>query len=351
VTGLPLLRQFADVGENSDYATQLEDALARAYLNTKNLERAEHFGLSAYQRAQNGTALILQDMTSETMAAIKRAQGQPKSAFAYYDINLALKKKILYDQVQKNLAYQRFKFDAQDKVNQKTLLQQKNTNLNVETVTQRGTQQNLVLLSTTGLAALTLLGAGFVRTLRQKNTFRKTAQIDGLTQVSNRAHFTECAQKAFNDQKNHVSLVLFDMDFFKKVNDTYGHATGDWGLQAVCHTIRRRLPKGAHMGRLGGEEFALCLPTFSEEEARAVAERCRKAIAAVDTRHSGFNFQMTASFGIATRTEKGLFSFEQALAAADKALYFSKNEGLKRVTRVPTFKCVPSVKHLKSNSS
>lgn len=150
--------------------------------------------------------------------------------------------------------------------------------------------------------------------------------------MSNRAHFTQCAKKAFNIKKDVVSLVLFDMDFFKKINDTYGHATGDWVLKAVCHTVKRRLPKAALLGRMGGEKFAVCLPAFSAEEARAVAERCRKAIAMVDTRHSGFNFQMTASFGIATRAAKGSFNFEQALAAADKALYLSKNEGRNRVT-------------------
>ena len=155
---------------------------------------------------------------------------------------------------------------------------------------------------------------------------------DGLTQVSNRAHFSERAQLAFKERNTAVSLVLFDMDFFKKVNDTYGHATGDWVLKTVCHTVQRRLPKEAILGRLGGEEFAICLPSFSEEEALAVAERCRKAIATVDTRHSGFNFQMTASFGIATRAASGAFTFEQALASADKALYFSKNGGRNRVT-------------------
>jgi len=331
-TSLPLVQQFHTVGTGSNWLAAVEEALARAYLKTGDMERAEYFGTQAYQRAQAAKDLDWQEKTSETMAAVKRAQGQLTAAIGYYEINLAFKKKAFDDQQQKNLAYQRVKFENQDKANQMALLEQKNKNLNTEKALQHGKYQNLVLLLTLGLVALAILGASLVRTLRQKNSFRKSAQIDGLTQVSNRAHFTECAQKAFNNKDSVVSLVLFDMDFFKKINDTYGHATGDWVLKTVCHTVQRRLPKDACMGRMGGEEFAICLPTFSAEETRAVAERCRKAIATVDSRHSGFNFQMTASFGIATRDANGSFSFEQALAAADKALYFSKNEGRNRVT-------------------
>lgn len=331
-TSLPLVQQFQTVGTGSNWLAAVEEALARAYLKTGNTELAEHFGTQAYQRAQLVKNLEWQEKTSETMAAIKRAQGQLSAAIGFYEINLAFKKKAFDDQQQKSLAYQRVKFETQDKANQMALLEQKNKNLNTEKALQHGKYQNLVLLLTLGTVALTILGASLVRTLRQKNSFRKSAQIDGLTEVSNRAHFTESAQKAFNDKDSVVSLVLFDMDFFKKINDTYGHATGDWVLKTVCHTVRRRLPKDAILGRMGGEEFAICLPTFSAEETRAVAERCRKAIATVDSRHSGFNFQMTASFGIATRDAHGSFSFEQALAAADKALYFSKNEGRNRVT-------------------
>ena len=122
------------------------------------------------------------------------------------------------------------------------------------------------------------------------------------------------------------------MDSFKKINDTFGHATGDWVLKTVCHTVKAQLRKTEVIGRLGGEEFAICLPTYLEEEVKALAERCRAAIEAIDTNPSGFSFLITASFGIATRGNGGSCSFEETLAAADKALYFSKNEGRNRVS-------------------
>lgn len=329
---LPLLRQFSVLNNDSDYVIQLQEAIARAYLKSGNTERAEHYGLLAYQRAQSGGVLLLQDKTSETLGAIKRSQGQLAAALGYYDVNLDLKKKVLDDQLHKNLAYQRAKFEAQDKTNQLALLEQTNKNLGIEKELQKGRYQNLVLLMTLGLIALVILGTWLAKALQQKNLFRHSAQVDGLTQASNRAHFTACAQQAFKDHDSRVSLVLMDMDFFKRINDTYGHATGDWVLKSVCDTVKAQLRKTDSLGRLGGEEFAICLPQFTEDEVRAVAERCRLAIAAIDTRPSGFHFALTASFGIATRDIGGPLSFEETLAAADKALYLSKNEGRNRVT-------------------
>ena len=190
--------------------------------------------------------LLLQDKTSETLGAIKRSQGQLATALGYYDVNLDLKKKVLDDQLQKNLAYQRVKFDTQDKANQLALLEQKNKNLGMEKALQEGRYENLILLSTLGLIVLTILGAWLVRTLQQKNVFRQSAQIDGLTQVSNRSHFMACAQQAFKDSRQRVSLVLFDMDFFKKINDTGAPGWGGiWHLPPEVHSRRSQGCGGA----------------------------------------------------------------------------------------------------------
>ncbi|MBI2751740.1 MAG: diguanylate cyclase [Burkholderiales bacterium] len=330
--GLPLLEELSQLSQGSDYVPQLQEALARAYLKTGNLERAEHFGLRAYERAQAGRVLLLQEKTSETMAAIKRAQGHLAAAIGYYDINLEFKKKVLDDQVQKNLAYQRVKFDTQDKANQLALLEQKNQNLRMEKTLHERQYENLILLITLGLVLLAAMGAWLLRTLGKMDSFRHSAQVDALTQVSNRAYFTACAQQAFKDSRQTVSLVLFDMDYFKQVNDTFGHATGDWVLKTVCDTVKSHLRKTDLFGRLGGEEFALCLSEFSPEEVLTLAERCRVAILAIDTKPSGFAFAIASSFGIATRAIGETDSFKDLLAAADKALYVSKNTGRNRVT-------------------
>ena len=335
---LPLLKQFTIVSRDSDYVTQLEEALARAYLKTGNLARAEQFGLLAYQRARTARVLLLEEKSSETMAAIKRAQRQFASAVSYYETNLELKKKILDEQLQKNLAYQRVKFDIRDKANQMALLEEKNKNLRIERVLHQEKYQNLILLLTLGAVALAILGVWLFKTQRLKQRFRLSAQVDGLTQVSSRTHFMTCAGLVFADRTCIASLLLFDMDSFKQINDTYGHAVGDWVLQNVCAAVKvelRCIEKAGNadlFGRLGGEEFAVCLPGLGAEETRALAQRCCNAIAAIDTHPSGFDFSITASFGIATRRANEPASFEDTLVQADSALYISKNEGRNRVS-------------------
>ena len=265
-------------------------------------------------------------------AAVQRAQGQLTGAMDYYDIHLGLQEKVLRDQSQMNLAYQRVKFESQDKANQLAMLGQQNKVLNIEKQLQHGKNQNLILLVTLGSVLMVILGAGLLKTLKQKNVFRRSAQIDGLTQISNRAHFTATAHEVFKRKACHASLVLFDMDFFKRVNDTYGHGTGDWVLKAVTQAVSAQLHKGELLGRLGGEEFALCLHNTTTANAMALAERCRAAIANIDSSPSGYQFALTASFGVATQGMNELTNFEGTLVAADKALYVSKNGGRNRVT-------------------
>ena len=203
---------------------------------------------------------------------------------------------------------------------------------------QHNKNENLILLLTLGAVVLAGLGAWLFKTLRLKQGFRLSAQVDGLTQVSSRAHFTASAGLVFADKTRSVSLVLFDMDSFKQINDTYGHAVGDWVLKYVCVAVRAELhsvEKAGNadlFGRLGGEEFAVCLPGFGEEETLSLAQRCCAAIAAIDTHPSGFELPITASFGVAVRRANEAATFEDTLVQADRALYVSKNEGRNRVS-------------------
>jgi diguanylate cyclase (GGDEF)-like protein len=326
-SGLSLLKEFATKNETSDYVTQLEEAIARAYLRKGDLAQAERFGLMAYKHAQASHVFQILEKTNQTMGEIKKAQGQIANALAYFEAGLALKNKVLDDQLHKNLAYQRAKFDIQDKANQLALSEQKNKTLQAEKIVQQGKNQNLLLLITLSLILLTILGGWLARTLRQKNIFKVSSQIDGLTQISNRAYFIESAKQTLKNPANSVTLILFDMDHFKSINDTFGHSTGDWVLRTVCNAVKSQLRPTDLFGRLGGEEFAICLVNLSEQGVLALAERCRAGVAAIDTKPSGAQFLISASFGIATHGVRGNTSFEDILAAADKALYFSKNGG------------------------
>jgi diguanylate cyclase (GGDEF)-like protein len=328
---LGLLSELTKAYERSDYNIQLADAIARRFLAIGQLTQAELYGKRAMQWADSGNAILLRRQTSETMAKIMRAQGRLEQALTYLDISQSLWEKLLDERSHKDMAYQRMKFQTQDQSNQLKMLGQINTLLTSERELQERNKHILELLVAVTALLLAFVSVWLMRTWRQKNDYRTFSQVDGLTKVSNRSHLLACASEAFKDARGSIAVVLFDMDEFKQINDTYNHATGDWVLKTVGATISRCLRADDLFGRVGGEEFAICLPNTPEEEAMVLAERCRSAIAAIDSAPSGYNFSITASFGIAVRPPGGGANFEATLAAADQVLYRAKHLGRNRI--------------------
>ncbi len=161
---------------------------------------------------------------------------------------------------------------------------------------------------------------------------RRRINIDVLTETLSRRAFAEAAQKtvahAFrHDQK--LSCVVFDIDHFKAINDTYGHAAGDVVLASVAKACRERLRESDLIGRIGGEEFAILLAHADAAEALHVAEELRDAIQKLDFKVGSRTIGTTASFGVAEK----VFStpdFATLLARADTAMYAAKQDGRNR---------------------
>lgn len=157
---------------------------------------------------------------------------------------------------------------------------------------------------------------------------------DGLTQLYNRRKFEEEAQREFARAERYgraVSLILFDIDRFKDVNDSHGHLVGDTVLKRLAGMVSEHVRAEQVMARVGGEEFALLCPEVDAEGARALAERLREAIAQQTHGEEGGPFLITCSFGVAA-LGSGMGSPEDLFAAADAALYQSKESGRNRVT-------------------
>ena len=161
---------------------------------------------------------------------------------------------------------------------------------------------------------------------------RRLVLTDPLTGLANRRRFEEACEletMRFRRYGVPVSLVILDIDFFKKVNDTYGHATGDAVLVALAETCRRALRETDVAARLGGEEFAVLLPMTAEAGALEIAERLRTRLAATSVPISNGRLNFTVSLGVATFS--GQDEAETALARADAALYRAKGSGRNRV--------------------
>ncbi len=163
---------------------------------------------------------------------------------------------------------------------------------------------------------------------------RRLASIDELTGVANRRWFTVMASRELDRCRrfNHqLSLLMLDIDLFKRVNDTYGHAVGDEVLKAFTRVLEGNLRSVDLLGRLGGEEFAAVLPESDAKAAGFTAERLRAAVEALDfTLEDGSKLKITTSVGIAILTN-GEETLDHLLARADAALYTAKREGRNKV--------------------
>ncbi|MDQ0156266.1 histidine kinase N-terminal 7TM domain-containing diguanylate cyclase [Robertmurraya andreesenii] len=161
-----------------------------------------------------------------------------------------------------------------------------------------------------------------------ENRLTELAFTDGLTKIYNRIYFMERSSELLNQAKKKTqpfSLLLFDIDHFKKVNDTYGHNVGD---KAICHLVAicNSILESEHIfARFGGEEFIVSLPNFSMEEAENIAEEIRSMLENSPLPLATGQIQITASFGVAEATAS--MSLDMVINKADQALYAAKNSG------------------------
>jgi diguanylate cyclase (GGDEF)-like protein len=171
------------------------------------------------------------------------------------------------------------------------------------------------------------VGIGHARLFRH---IEEQAITDELTGVFNKRYLTDRLEREiqFAERSGHpVSLVLFDLDHFKTLNDTYGHLAGDAALRFIGQTMRNVVRTVDVCARYGGEEFAIIMPSTDRDSAGLVAERLRSAISSKPLERSG---HLTASFGVSTYPGTAE-SVEALIDEADRALYAAKVGGRDRV--------------------
>ncbi len=195
----------------------------------------------------------------------------------------------------------------------------------------------LTLEESRPLTVLAAIVASSLELVWQFAEVDKRARTDQLTGLWNRHHFGEQLQRTLNEADRYgtqVSLVLVDIDHFKRVNDTWGHEAGDAVLRQVARILQDGVRSVDICVRYGGEEIALLLAQTDSEHAVEVAERLRARICAQPLRHGGAEIPVTASFGVATYPETVKVR-DQLFPASDKALYIAKHEGRNRVRAKP----------------
>ena len=157
--------------------------------------------------------------------------------------------------------------------------------------------------------------------------------LDGLTGLYNRRQFEIGLEQEFNRTKRHpsdFSLAILDIDFFKKVNDTYGHQYGDYVLKTVADLMKAAFRKTDLLYRYGGEELIMIMPETHIEGAIIPVQRLRRSIEDYNFEYNGVKAKVTASIGL-TMNYQDLNSPAEILKSADEALYKAKESGRNRV--------------------
>ncbi len=181
-----------------------------------------------------------------------------------------------------------------------------------------------------------------VQLKKQMKLFENMAFLDGLTGIANRRQFDQELEKEWRRmmrQNAPLSLLLMDIDYFKKFNDHYGHAAGDDCLRLVAQTVARIIKRpGDLVARYGGEEFAIILPNTNESGAYAVAEAMRFAVDRLKLTHvtSLVTDHVTISLGLTSDIPERQANLQDFVNRADHALYQAKSSGRNRVQIEPS---------------
>ncbi|WP_109123541.1 GGDEF domain-containing protein [Dyella sp. C11] len=307
--------------------------LAQAYLQLGDTTAARKYANEAVSEAIKDKFSDSLGPAYQVLYQVEDKLGNPRAALDFHKKFMDADKGYLNDVTARAVAYQTVKqqvlankmeVDSLNKQNQILQLQRKLDRKDMET------SRLYIALLLTGVASIAFW---LLRIKRSQLRFKRLATRDSLTGVHSRQHFVdeaELALRAAAKSTRTACLVLMDLDHFKDVNDTHGHAVGDLVLKRAVAACQHHLGRHDVFGRLGGEEFAVFMPACSASQARDRAERIRQAISATplwgETRH----VIISASFGVSS-TDRSGFDMRQLMIDADNALYQAKREGRNRV--------------------
>lgn len=325
---LPELRKIGYVYS----VIQAEFYLGSAELQLGNYAAAEELLEQVYQQA-----MALNDTQTANKAMLLLAQthekkGNSLAAIAAYSQHSAALNNYIDEFKKRSVAYHLAQTDFMESENKLALLKSQNELLQLESKLQKDEKLRTLLIS---LALLVLLLLVIFILNSKRVALNRLATTDFLTHLFNRRYFNETVSKqmANRRQQGECSLIVFDIDLFKQINDQYGHAAGDQVLSAIARCCQAQIRQQDILARIGGEEFALFLPGCALADAEEIAEQCRRSLEQLVIPFEDQRIQITASFGVATSSNA---DFDRLLKQADDALYKAKTGGRNRIKVYPS---------------
>lgn len=301
---------------------EYEALLACSYLRAGQLGQAHKFALQALANGGQNQFTAPKVIAYRLLYELAEARGEYKRALEYQKQYIVANRAYLDDVSARQIAY--------EKVRHEILANQLEINaLNKQNEILRLERENNRLYIALLISILAFIGLWAYKTKRLQMHFMRLSQRDGLTGIANRPHFIERAERALDTTRKsgrELCVVLWDLDYFKAINDHFGHAAGDFVLKKTVEVCQARLRPQDSFGRFGGEEFGVVLADCELAVAYERCEQLRAAIETVTAPEYGMLTNITASFGVASTRDSG-YELRVLLAHADAALYEAKRAG------------------------
>lgn len=337
------------------YLLLIAQALLKETVNEKhtdNLNSHSRNVISLLQPAEKLSVQISEQQLAQPeflqlhLLLAKHYARQEKYDLAYLEKESYLKKYNLYRKNKRlaMIASLEQSFEVKDKKANNALMESQNKlkiRLVAEVQDEKVAQQyNFTLIIITVIVFVLLL----FRQLRIRKKLILLTRIDALTGIANRNTLFEHGEKMvanFTEQPEELSILLLDLDHFKKINDNFGHHVGDEVLIVVSGLLKETMRSRDMLSRFGGEEFVALLPFADSNKAKAIAMRINDKIAQYDFSSLVLQTRVTFSVGVATMTDKQM-SFDDLLHNADLAMYQAKEQGRNTVVCHQNISAAPS---------
>jgi len=301
--------------------------LGYAYLRNNQVAQAAAMAKIFLKNKKDNKTSSELILVSKAAIALENKQPLQSMQALFSAIDLTLKKK--YELIKNSTITSSLQYDTSiAKLETQLLSQQLEMNdleLEWEKDKQKLSKQTITIIVLVAIALFTAV----IFLLQSRRYFKRRSQTDFLTQVSNRRYIFEEGEKLLSRakrQRKDFSLIIFDIDNFKMVNDQHGHDIGDKTIQAAAKQAKHWLRDKDILGRIGGEEFLILLPLTEPKKAMEIAERLREGIANKIFHFNQTDIKFTISLGIASVKRKTI-NFDQLVKNADDALYEAKESG------------------------
>ncbi|MFC3650953.1 diguanylate cyclase [Dyella humi] len=309
------------------------EQLARAYWKLGDDDNARKAALAVLAISEPDDVNESLRNAYQVLYLIEKKHGRATAALNYYQqyaeqnagyLNDVSARTLAYDVAQQHMLAEKLETEKLSKQNNILRLQQTLAAKTIETG-----RLYIVLL----LVLLASVIFWLLRTKRSQLHFQRQARLDGLTGIFNHQHFISEAQRATNllaRRQGDACLVFIDLDYFKQINDTHGHAIGDAVLKHTVSICKQPLRATDLFGRLGGEEFGILLLDCPPGQGAVIADRIRTTIEATPVDIDGHVVTFSASIGLASTLTSG-YELKRLCRDADAALYRAKHIGRNRV--------------------